>query len=84
MGEDTHGTDDQYEAAYRGARDAVSSASRTGIMSVVLLLVGLFGVAMLSMTAIALYAGTATRVTVVASVFGAATTAFAGYELYHL
>ena len=69
----------QYEAAYKGGRDAVRSIF-SGAMWAVL---GAFGVGLLWMTVIALTNGTASSVTFVAALFGAVITALAGDELFH-
>lgn len=69
----------QYEAAYRGGRDAVLSIF-SGAMWAVL---GAFGVGLLRMTAIALTNGTATPATFVATLLGAAITVLAADELFH-
>ncbi|AUV82405.1 hypothetical protein C2R22_12760 [Salinigranum rubrum] len=79
MADDSLGTTAQYEAAYRGGRDAVLSVL-SGVMWVVL---GAVGVGLLWMTAIALTNGTASLATFLLALFGAVITVLAGDELYH-
>ncbi|WP_152042032.1 hypothetical protein [Salinigranum salinum] len=79
MTEDSLEKTTQYEAAYRGGRDAVLSVF-SGAMWAVL---GAFGVGLLWMTAIAFTAGTTSLPTFAAALFGAALTVLAGDELFH-
>lgn len=79
MTADTPDTTAQYEAAYRGGRDAVLSIV-SGAMWAIL---GVFGVGLLWLTAIALTNDTATPVTLFAALFGSVLTVLAGDELYH-
>lgn len=69
----------QYAAAYRGGRDAVLSIF-SGALWIVL---GVFGVGLLWMTAIALTNGTASPATFAAALFGVAITVLAADELFH-
>lgn len=69
----------QYEAAYRGGRDACLSVF-SGVLWAV---VGVFGVGLLWLTAIALTNGTASPATFAAAIFGAVITVLAGDELFH-
>lgn len=84
MNGDAQRTDDQYETTYRATRDAIRSLLGTGVLGVLLCAVGVVGVSILWMTVTAVASSTATWVTYVAGLFGAATTTFAGYELYYL
>lgn len=79
MADDSLGTTAQYEAAYRGGRDTVLSVL-SGAMWAVL---GVFGVGLLWMTAIALTNGTALPATFAAALFGVVITVLAGDELFH-
>lgn len=79
MAEDPLGTTAQYEAAYRGGRDAVLSVL-FGAMWAVL---GVVGIGLLWMTATALTNGTASQATFLLALFGALMTVLAGDELYH-
>jgi sterol desaturase/sphingolipid hydroxylase (fatty acid hydroxylase superfamily) len=79
MADDTLGTAAQYEAIYRGARDATFSIC-SGVMWIFL---GVFGVGLLWMTAIALTNGTASLATFLLALFGAVITVLTGDELFH-
>lgn len=79
MTADTPETTAQYEAAYRGGRDAVLSIV-SGAMWAVL---GAFGVGLLWLATVALTNGTASPFTYAAALFGATLTVLAGDELYH-
>ena len=79
MADDSLGTTAQYEAAYRGGRDAVLSVLSGALWAVL----GVVGVGLLWMTAIALTNGTASLATFLLALFGAVITVLAGDELYH-
>lgn len=79
MTDDTLERTAQYEAAYRGGRDAVLSIF-SGAMWAVL---GAFGIGLLWMTTIALTNGTASPPTFAAALFGAAIAVLAGDELFY-
>jgi hypothetical protein len=79
MADDSLGTTPQYEAAYRGGRDAVLSVLSSALWTVL----GVVGVGLLWMTAIALTNGTASLATFLFALFGAVITVLAGDELYH-
>jgi apolipoprotein N-acyltransferase len=79
MANDSLGKTAQYEAIYRGARDATFSIF-SGVMWVFL---GIFGVGLLWMTTTALTNGTATLATFLLALFGVGITVLAGDELFH-
>ena len=79
MTEDSLEKTAQYEAAYRGGRDAVLSVLSGALWAVL----GVVGVGLLWMTAIALTNGTASLATFLLALCGAVITVLAGDELYH-
>jgi len=79
MADDPLGRTAQYEAIYRGARDAtflIFFWCDLGFL-------GVFGVGLLWMTATALTNGTASLATFLLALFGAVITVLAGDELFH-
>lgn len=79
MADDSLGTTSEYEAAYRGGRDAVLSVLSGALWTVL----GGVGVGLLWLTAIAVTTGTVSPGTVLLALFGAVLTVLAGDELYH-
>ena len=67
------------EAAYRGGRDAVLSIFSNAVWAIL----GVVGVGLLWMTAIALINGTASPATFGAALFGVVISVLAGDELFH-
>jgi len=79
MADDPLGRTAQYEAIYRGARDATFLI----FSGVIWVFLGVFGVGLLWMTATALTNGTASLATFLLALFGAVITVLAGDELFH-
>lgn len=69
----------QYEAAYRGGRDAILSIFSGALWAIL----GVFGVGLLWMTAIALNNGTASLSTFAAALFGVIIAVVTVDELFH-
>lgn len=80
----TESSNTEYEASYWGARDAISSLSRRIFFGILMLLVGIFGLGLLSAAVIPIVDGDATRAAYPALVVGFLLAIFAAYELYSL